>query len=408
MKRTLLAGLFAALLTGCASVPRQSSAPVEVQVLAFNDFHGNLEPPGLTVPATGGAVPAGGAAYLAGALRQVRTAHSVTVSAGDLIGASPLVSSLFLDEPTIAAMNAAGLDYNAVGNHEFDRGVDELKRMQAGGCAKHTPRVPCRVEPFAGARFGFLAANVFGADGKTILPGTALREVGGVRIGFVGMTLRETPTMVVPSGVAGLRFADEVETANAAARTLVAKGAATVVLLIHQGATISGAYDDQACPGFDGAILGIAAALDPAIGLIVSGHTHSAYICRLPRAGGGERLLTSSGKYGTLIADIRLSFAGGRLGASKAGFVIVQGEGIANAKQVVPINPAYPRFAPDAAVTRSSSVTGARRRSNASASSGGSAGSRRWGRANRARRRCWPIRCGSRPAPPPPDVPITR
>ncbi|MEO7378719.1 MAG: bifunctional metallophosphatase/5'-nucleotidase [Sphingomicrobium sp.] len=324
--------------------------PVEVQILAFNDFHGNLEPPGLTIAAADGEVPAGGAAFLATALRQSRIANSITVSAGDVIGASPLISSLFLDEPTVDAMNAIGLDLNAVGNHEFDRGAAELQRMQAGGCQKYTSRIPCRVEPFGGARFRFLAANVFGADGRTIFPGTALRQVGGIGIGFIGMTLRETPTMVVPTGVAGLRFADEVTTANAAAAQLVAAGAQAVVLLIHQGGAIAGRFDDQSCPGLDGAIVAIVAALDPAIEVVVSGHTHNAYICHLPRPGGGERLLTSAGKYGTLVADIRLSFAGGRLAGEKAGFVIVQGAAIANAKQSVPINPAHPLFAADPAV----------------------------------------------------------
>ena len=345
-----------ALLGACARVPGAPTTipppPVEVQILAFNDFHGNLEPPGLTIAAAAGEVPAGGAAYLASALKQVRTAHSVTVAAGDVIGASPLISSLFLDEPTIDAMNAMGLDLSAVGNHEFDRGAAELQRMQAGGCEKYTPRIPCRIEPFGGARFEFLAANVFGADGRTIFPGTALREVGGVRIGFVGMTLRDTPTMVAPSGVAGLRFADEVETANAAARELTARGANLVVLLIHQGGSISGRFDDQSCPGLDGAILPIVAALDPAIGLVVSGHTHNAYICHSPLAGGGERLLTSSGKYGTLVADIRLSFAGGKLAGERAGFVIVQGAAIANAKQAAPLSAAYPVFAADPAVAK--------------------------------------------------------
>ena len=351
MNHRVLIALTAMLpLTACATVPRQAAAPVEVQILAFNDFHGNLEPPGLTIVAADGEVPAGGAAYLASALKQVRTAHSVTVAAGDLIGASPLISSLFLDEPTIDAMNAMGLDLSAVGNHEFDRGAAELRRMQVGGCEKYTPRIPCRIERFGGARFEFLAANVFGPDGKTIFPGTAVREVGGIRIGFVGMALRDTPTMVVPSGVAGLRFADEVETANAAARELSARGASTVVLLIHQGGSIAGRFDDQACPGLDGAILPIVAALDPAIGLVVSGHTHNAYICHLPLAGGGERLLTSSGKYGTLVADIRLSFAGGRLATEKAGFVIVQGAAIANAKQAVPLSATHLVFAADPAV----------------------------------------------------------
>ena len=349
MRRDRLLLIAMAALPGCATVPR-AALPVEVQILAFNDFHGNLEPPGLTVAAADGEVPAGGAAYLAGALTRLRTGRSITVSAGDVIGASPLISSLFLDEPTIDAMNAMGLELNAVGNHEFDRGAAELQRMQVGGCQKYTPRIPCRVEPFAGATFRFLAANVFGPDGKTIFPGTALREIGGVSIGFIGMTLRDTPTMVVPTGVAGLRFADEVTTANAASAELVAAGARAVVLLIHQGGSISGRFDDQSCPGLDGAIVPIVAALDPAIRLVVSGHTHNAYICHLPLPGGGERLLTSAGKYGTLVADIRLTFTGGALVGEKANFVIVQGAAIANAKQAVSLSAAHPVFAADPAV----------------------------------------------------------
>ena len=165
--------------------------PIEVQILAFNDFHGNIESPKLTVPARdsrGGdvAVPKGGVAYLAGALESLRKGHryTTTVSAGDLIGASPLASAYFLDEPTVHAMNALHLDLNAVGNHEFDRGSSELLRMQRGGCARYTRRVPCALEPFPGARFRFLAANVVKDDGSTLFPATAIRRFGRVKIGW--------------------------------------------------------------------------------------------------------------------------------------------------------------------------------------------------------------------------------
>ena len=170
---TLLAG-------GCTTTPPPApvAGPVEVQILAINDFHGNLEPPrsAVDVPVTGERsvkVPAGGVAYLASAARQLRAgqSHSVTVSAGDMIGAAPLVSSLFLDEPTIEAMEEVGVEYNAVGNHEFDKGSAELLRMQNGGCGKHSARTPCAVEPFDGADFRFLAANVLTAGGATLFPG---------------------------------------------------------------------------------------------------------------------------------------------------------------------------------------------------------------------------------------------
>lgn len=211
MIRCLPASVALVLVTGCATVPRPASGPVEVQILAINDFHGNLEPPrnAIDVAQVNGSVvrvPAGGVAYLAGAAKALRQGQkrSVTVSAGDMIGATPLISALFLDEPSITAMNLVGVEYNAVGNHEFDKGKAELLRMQSGGCAKHTPRAPCRVERFAGARFRFLAANVVTQEGTTLFPGTGIKNFGDVQVGFIGMTLKETATLVTPAGVAGL------------------------------------------------------------------------------------------------------------------------------------------------------------------------------------------------------------
>ena len=341
-------------LAACATTPPQVAqpepqGPVEVQILAINDFHGNLEPPNLTVPAADAPVPAGGAAYLASALKSVRTPNSVTVAAGDLIGASPISSALFLDEPTIKALSMAGLELASVGNHEFDKGAAELKRMQDGGCEKFTRRQPCAVEQFEGAGFRYLAANVVGQNGQTLFPGTAIKDVGGVKIGFIGMTLKETVTLVSPSGVAGLKFTDEAVTANALVSSLKAAGADTIVLLIHQGASIQGRFDDPACPGLAGDILPILTKLDPAIQLVVSGHTHNAYICRFPISGGGTRLLTSSGKYGALVTDIRLTFdrPGGDLTSEKGEFVIVQGQPIATAKLTAPLVPSHRVFPAD-------------------------------------------------------------
>jgi len=318
--------------------------PIEVQILAFNDFHGNIESPKLTVPAPDPhgrevAVPAGGVAYLAGALERLRKGHAytATVSAGDLIGASPLASAWFLDEPTVEAMSALHLDLNAMGNHEFDRGSGELMRMQNGGCAQYTRRKPCALGPFRGAHFEFLAANVLKDDGKTLFPATAIRRFGPVKIGFIGMTLRETGTLVTPSGVAGLRFAYEAETANALVPKLKSKGASTIVLLLHQGGYLT-PYYDRSCAGLHGPILGILDKLDPAITVVVSGHTHQAYICDIAEKDGGERLLTSAGKYGTLLTDIRLRFGKRthRLIGRNASFHIVQGEGFAIDSGTVP------------------------------------------------------------------------
>ncbi|MEO6313141.1 MAG: bifunctional metallophosphatase/5'-nucleotidase [Sphingomicrobium sp.] len=296
------------------AAPSVRPGPVEVQILAINDFHGNLERPEapLRVALSSdqfATMQAGGAAVLASELSKLRTGHpqTITVAAGDLIGASPLTSAYFLDEPTIYAMNLIGLDLASVGNHEFDKGAGELLRMQSGGCARFTTRVPCRLEPFAGARFHYLAANVVRPDGTTLFPSAAIRQFGPVRIGFIGVTLKETAILVAPGGVAGLRFTDEAATANAQVPQLRAAGADTIILLIHQGGRTPETYKLQDCGGLSGDILPILDRLDPTIRTVVSGHTHNAYACEIER-GGVKRLLTSAGKYGYLASDIRLTF----------------------------------------------------------------------------------------------------
>jgi len=324
MIRRLFAALAALALAGCAARVAPTSAvapwgPVEVQILAFNDFHGNLQVPDpveVTEPdGTKHKIVTGGAAHLAAALTGLRAGHAntITVSAGDTIGASPLISANYLDEPTIDAMNLLGLELNSVGNHEFDRGADELKRMQAGGCAKYTRRVPCAVEPFGGARFRYLAANVMGGDGQPIFPPTALKtfqtSAGPIRIGFIGETLKGTANIVTPSGVRGLSFKDEAETANALVPQLKAQGADAIVLLIHQGGKTSKFTVGNTCDGMNGDILPVVGKLDPAITTVISGHTHWAYVCRgTPAEVGSQRLLTSAGKYGYFITDLRLQF----------------------------------------------------------------------------------------------------
>lgn len=305
-----------ALLGACATVPAQT-APTEIQILAINDFHGNLEvPPGeQSFLAAGGETTRaqlGGAARLAATLAQLRAAqpNSVTVAAGDLIGASPLVSAYYLDEPTIMALNRAGLEIAAVGNHEFDKGVEELRRMQEGGCNEGRPvgaRQPCRLDnPFEGAGFTYLAANVVGPDERTLFPASVMRRFGSVRVGFVGMTLKDTGILTSPGGTVGYRFEDEAATANAEAARLRAAGADTVVLLIHEGVRVDPPFNVAGCPNVNGPLLPILEQLDPAIRIVVSGHTHNAYICEVP-AGGSTRLLTSAGRYGTFVTEIRLT-----------------------------------------------------------------------------------------------------
>jgi 5'-nucleotidase len=316
--RLALASVGAALLAGCAAphepVALAPAAPIEVQILAINDFHGNIEtPPGpVTIAQPDGTMlkaRVGGAAQLAAALEKARAgqANSITVAAGDLIGASPFASAHFLDEPTIDAMNLAGLSLASIGNHEFDQGSAELLRKQRGGCEKYTTRVPCRLEPFAGARFQYLAANVQRSDGTTLFPATAIKQVGPIRIAFIGETLQGTGSIVSPAGVAGLRFTDEAATANALVPTLKAAGADAIVLLIHQGGRLPDTFVEQGCNGLSGDILPILDKLDPAITTVISGHTHEAYACTLQK-GGATRLLTSAGKYGYLYTDVRLTF----------------------------------------------------------------------------------------------------
>jgi len=367
MRYLIPALLASAALAGCAAPGARESgptaaanaAPVSVGIIAFNDFHGNIEPPRQAVPAPGAGgervrVPAGGVAYLGSAIARLRAANpnNVVVAAGDMIGASPLSSAIFLDEPTILAMNLIGVDLNAVGNHEFDRGRAELLRMQKGGCAKNTLREPCQLDPdFPGARFKFLAANVVTESGETLFPGYSIRSFGKgrgeVKIGFIGMTLKEAATMVTPAGVAGLSFRDEAETVNALIPRLKAEGADAIVVLIHQGVSIKVPYDDKSCEGIDGDLLPILARLDPAVDLVVSGHTHNAYICDYGRIDASRPfLVTSAGRYGTMLTDIRLTIdpVAGRVVSKIADPVIVQSESYVGASGPVEPTDLYPRF----------------------------------------------------------------
>lgn len=281
-----------------------SRQPVAVKMIAFNDFHGNLEMPGqLTVPdpANPGKtikVNAGGVDYLAAWVQALRakSPNSVVVSAGDLIGASPLVSGLFHDEPTIEAMNLLGLDLNAVGNHEFDDGQQELLRMQNGGCKADAPTTSCQNGKFVGAKFKFLAANVKKSDGGTLLPAYEIKKFGGIPVAFIGMTLKGTPEIVSPDGIKGLSFQDEAATVNQLIPQLKRQGVSAVVV-VHEGGYQSGGFND--CNGVSGAIVDIVKKLDKAVKLVVTGHTHQAYNCVID-----GRQVTSAKNYGQLFTEI--------------------------------------------------------------------------------------------------------
>ena len=275
---TLMAVL--ALLVALVGVPGVVAAPkgpVNVQLLGINDFHGNLEPPAGSSGRIG-TVNAGGVEYLSThiAALEADNPYTVVLSAGDLIGASPLISALFHDEPTIEAMNLIGLDVNAVGNHEFDEGIDELIRMQEGGCH---PVDGCQDgDAFSGADFRFLAANVvWKKNGKTVFPAYKMYSFDGAKIAVVGLVTRTTPTIVTPSGISALDFLDEADTMNALIPELKKKGIETVVGLIHEGGFPTGAYNE--CPGISGAIVDIVDRADDEVDLWISGHTHQGYNC---------------------------------------------------------------------------------------------------------------------------------
>jgi 5'-nucleotidase len=295
---------------GCREEPEPPPAPqpIRVQVVAFNDFHGNLEAPTgsngrIRAPSTDGGtleVNAGGATYLAHHIQKLREENpenTVVVSAGDLIGASPLVSGIFHDEPTIDVMNMMGLDINSVGNHEFDEGSTELLRMQYGGCHN---KDGCQASTsFTGARFNFLAANVFTdvATRKTLLPAYDIREFQGAKVAFIGMTLKGTPQIVIPTSVAGLTFQDEADTVNALVPELKQQGVEAIVVVIHEGGLPTGLYDE--CPGISGPIKDIVERFDDEVDVVASGHTHQAYNCVID----GKRV-TSAASYGRLVTDI--------------------------------------------------------------------------------------------------------
>ncbi len=271
----------------------------EVQLLAINDFHGNLEPPFLRPTGTF----IGGAQYLDTHLAQLEATNPNTliVSAGDLIGASPLLSGLFHDEPTIESANLFGLDFNAVGNHEFDEGVTELLRMQDGGCH---PVDGCQDgTPFDGADFQFLAANVTYKDGSgTILPPYEIVKFNGVKMALIGMTLEGTPSIVSPGGIQDVDFLDEADTVNALIPELRRQNVETIVVLVHEGGFPS-AFDNS-CPGISGPIVDIVERTSDEVDLFVTGHTHQAYNCVID-----GRPVTSAYQYGGMITDIDLSIS---------------------------------------------------------------------------------------------------
>lgn len=308
LSRTALA---IALAIGIPAVSSQEA--VQVRIIAINDFHGHLEPgdnavqvPDPDDPSRSVSLRSGGAAHLATRIRQLRgeQRNSVVVSSGDLIGASPLVSGLFFDEPTIEVMNAIGLDLNAVGNHEFDRGAQELLRIVGGGCRSDTvgDSVSCasRSRAYTGARFPFIAANVDDREGRPLFVPAVVRSFDGVKVGFIGAVTRSTPGIVQPAGIAGLRFSGEAQAINAAAGQLRRQGVNAIVAVIHEGGDADGGFND--CVNPRGAIFDIERQLGPEVDVVLSAHTHRGYRCLVK-----DRLVIQGASFGRLISVVDLS-----------------------------------------------------------------------------------------------------
>lgn len=301
----------------------RAAQPDEVHLFGFNDLHGNLQPPS----GSNGKIAeydAGGAAYLATHLARLKAAYpaSAVLAAGDNIGASPLISSLFHDEPTIGFLNDVGVAASAVGNHEFDDGVVELARLQRGGCAYDgcSPGAP-----FTGAKFPYLAANVTDAQGSlppALRPWTML-EVGGHRIGVVGTVTPETASIVLPEGIRGFHFGDEAAAINRYVPELKAAGAEAIVALVHDGGSQrperGTALDYNGCANVTPNVTGLAERIDPAVRAVFTAHSHQPYVCTV-----GGKVITQAASYGRLVTDVTLRFGGDGVQASAVNRVVTR------------------------------------------------------------------------------------
>ncbi len=359
---SLLVAAIPSLVAAVATAPCQAetAAPVSLRILAINDFHGNLRPPpgGIRItdpddPTKKIMVPAGGAEHMATLVNQLRRDHSNTifVAAGDLIGASPFLSAMFHDEPTIESLSMMGLALSSVGNHEFDEGKDELLRMQNGGCH---PVDTCQgPHPFPGAKFHYLAASTIDTGtGRSVFPPYEIREFEGIPVGFIGLTLKGTPNIISPESAAGLEFRDEAETVNALVPELKARGVEAIVVLIHEGGTPTGDYNE--CPGISGPIVDIVKKFDKAVDVVISGHTHQAYVCDID-----GRLVTSGDKYGTLVTtvDLKLDPVTRDVISAKANNTIVRTATLAKDAEQTALLEAYDKVAAPLANRPAGSVT---------------------------------------------------
>ncbi len=312
--RTPAAATSTATVGGAGTAQSRHRRYVGVQLLSVNDFHGYLEPPagssGRIVDDSGATVDAGGAEYLATHVKRLRAErverHSVFVGVGDLVGGSPLLSALFHDEPTIEFFNQLGMFASATGNHEYDEGITELLRLQRGGC--HPVEGCYDSDGFPGARFTYLSANVRDEKtGRLVMPAYAVKRLErGLSIGFIGMPLQGTPSIVTAAGVRGLVFGDEVEATNRAVRALQARGVRAIVLLLHQGDNTSAGARPNNCQDIPGPARAIAEKVDADVDAVFTAHSHQPYNCVVSGPDGRPRPMIQGASYGRLISEVDL------------------------------------------------------------------------------------------------------
>ncbi|HEX2604868.1 MAG TPA: bifunctional metallophosphatase/5'-nucleotidase [Oxalicibacterium sp.] len=310
LHQRLLVYVAAALLSACSVPPFSPDKSVDIHIVAMNDLHGHLEAESVRIKGVGDEKPRervlGGVATIGGALRAWRSEDPqlLLVGGGDLIGASPALSSLWADEPTIVALNALDMRVSTVGNHEFDQGSAELLRQQHGGCASTRAEKACKFQGrFDGANFSYVGANVVdNASGHTFLLPYRIAQAHGIKIAFIGAVLKNTPSMVNRGGIAGLRFIDEADAINRWVPEVKAQGASAIVAVIHQGGETPEPFDKQGCSQLSGPIVDIVKRLDPEIRLVITAHTHQGYICSVD-----GRTVTQGASYGHMLTRITLS-----------------------------------------------------------------------------------------------------
>jgi 5'-nucleotidase len=312
--RAIAAGALATLLlvssgvvAGAKPPPRPlHAATLAVRLLSINDLHGNLEPPsgssGRITDESGAVVEAGGAAFLATHIRQLEDKNTRLVAAGDLIGATPLISAAYHDEPTIEVLEALGLETSSAGNHEFDEGYAELLRIMQGGCHPLDGCSPAG--EWDGADFDFLAANVTLSGGLPALPPVHLERIKGETVAFIGLVTATTPSIVTSAGIEGLTFHEEVGSANLVSRMLRLLGVRSQIVLMHEGDQVIPGQSPDACPVVPGAGTRIAEGLDAEIDLVISGHSHQAYVCQTLDPAGNPRYVTQGSSFGRVLTQI--------------------------------------------------------------------------------------------------------